>query len=467
MNGVWSDVMDKQERSRMLGGMDVRKLLLKLALPAIIAMMANSLYNLIDTIFISWAADEYAIGALAIAFPVQMLVLAIGIMIGIGSASVFSRAYGRGDEEAMKRSVNTAILLSLFLSVLIALTTYLFIDELLTFFGATAGNIGPAKEYLTFILVALPPFSLSIVMNNLTRAEGRPNIAMISLLIGAGLNIIIDPFLIFDFGFGLGIRGAALATAISKTVSFIYVFNRAMQPESALVIRIRELYKVDFSMIREITAVGMPTFVRNSLGAVLVIIVNNLIVAHVPDDPEMYISIYGVITRLIMFTLLPGFGLVQGLQPIVGFNFGAKFYERLHRVISFASKLLFSYYLAVSALVLVFAPQLFMLFSPEGNPDFIDPGARAFRIVALGFSMITFQVLLSAVYQAMGYAFRAFLVALSRQFVLFIPISVILTYLLQDIDGVWLAFVISDLVAGGVSLLVHLYEMRVLKRRYA
>ncbi len=465
--------MDTEQRSRMLGNMDVRKLLVKLSIPAIIAMMANAIYNLVDTIFIGRAVDTIAIGALSIAFPVQMIVLAIGIMIGIGSASVFSRAYGRGDNETMVRTVNTALFMGLVLSVAISLLTYIFLEPLLVFFGATAGNIDYAREYLVFILVALPPFSLSIILNNLTRAEGRPNVAMISLLIGAGLNIVLDPFLIFDFGLGLGVRGAAIATAISKTASFIYVLSRAMTPKSALVIRLKTLYKVDFQVAKEMLAVGAPTFVRNSLGAILVIIVNNLIRHYETANPEIYISIYGVITRMTMFTLLPGFGLVQGLQPIVGFNFGARFYQRLMDVLSFATKLVFGYFFLMSVIVIVFARPLFLLFSPEGATEpalheiFITEGSRAFRIVAAGFTMISFQVLLSAVYQAMGYALRAFFVALSRQFFLFIPLAFLFTHLTGDVIGVWFAFVASDLLAGGGSLAVHLYEMHILKQKIA
>ncbi len=453
-----------EERSRMLGNMNVKKLLIKLSIPAIIAMMVNALYNLVDTIFIAWGAGEIAIGALAIAFPVQMIVLAIGIMIGIGSASVFSRAYGRGDEDAMVRSVNTAILLNVILSLFVSLITYIFLEELLYFFGASAGNIDYAREYLLFILIALPPFSLSIVLNNLTRAEGRPNIAMISLVIGAGLNILLDPIFIFDFGLGLGVRGAALATAISKTVSFVYVFSRARTPASALSIRLRTIYKLDLKMAYEILTVGMPTFVRNTLGAILVVIVNRLINHYEPLNPEIYVSIYGVITRLMMFTLLPGFGLVQGLQPIVGFNYGAEFHKRLYEVISFTTRLLFGYLMTVTVLVLLFARPLFILFSPDVDEVFVENGATAFRIVALGFSMISFQVLLSSVYQAMGYAFRAFLVAVSRQFVLFIPLAFLLTYFFST-QGIWFAFVAADVIAGTLSLWVYLYEMRDLKQK--
>ncbi len=457
--------MDREERSRMLGNMDVRRLLVKLSIPAIIAMIVNALYNLIDTLFVSWSDGELAIGALSITFPIQMIVLAIGLMIGIGSGSVFSRAYGRDDEASMRRVVNTALLLNLVLSVAVSGIGLIFMDDLLRFFGATASNIDFARDYLFFILLGMPPFSLAIVLNNLTRAEGRARVAMYSLLIGAGLNIILDPFFIFDFGLGMGVSGAALATVISKSASFIFIFYMAMRPESALKIDLRKIYRIDLRMMWEVIAIGMPTFVRNTLGAALVIIINNLINFYAPGDPAIYISIYGVITRMMMFSLMPGFGLVQGLTPIVGFNFGARFHRRLYDVISFANRILFIYFLIVTIVVIIFAEQIFMLFSRGVNDtEFIEYGAFALRVVALAFTMITFQIVLSSVYQAMGYAMRAFFVALSRQFFLFIPLAFLLTSLL-GLDGVWWAFVAADATAGGFSFLVYQYEMRDLKKK--
>ncbi len=452
------------ERSEMLGGMNVKKLLIKMSVPATLAMGVNALYNFVDTLFVSWSDGELAIGALSIAFPIQMIVLAIGLMIGIGSASVFSRAFGRGDADAMRRSVNTAIGLNLGLSLLIMVLGLFFLDDLLVLFGATDSNIGFAHDYLIYILIGLPPFSLSLVLNNLVRAEGRANVAMISLMIGGGLNIVLDPFFIFDFGLGMGVSGAALATVISKTASFVYVLVMAMKPNSELKLSIKHMLKLDTSMIKEITAIGMPTFVRNILGAVLVILVNNLINIHAPGDPAIYISVYGVITRIIQFSLLPGLGIVQGLTPIVGFNFGAQFHRRLHDVIGFATRLLVSYFFIMTLFVLISARYIFILFSSEEGTEFLTIGTSAIRIVALGFTMISFQILLSAVYQAMGYAKRAFLVALSRQFFLFIPLAIVLSYAF-GVDGIWWAFVGADVIAGLLCLLVYTYEMRELKTK--
>ncbi len=455
-----------KERSEMLGGMDVKKLLIKLSIPATIAMMANALYNLVDTIFVARGAGEIAIGSLAIVFPIQMIVLAIGLMIGIGSSSIFSRAYGRGDQESMTRAVNTALLLNVIISITITIIALLFVDPILYFFGASAENFDYAKEYMVFILISLVPFSLAIVLNNLTRAEGRANIAMISLLIGAIVNIVLDPIFIFDWGFGMGVRGAALATLIAKTSSFIYIFSRALSPESSLNVNLRTIHKFDFKMTREIVAIGVPTFVRNTLGAVLVIIINNLINAYAPVDigPGIYISIYGVINRMIMFLLLPGFGLVQGLIPIVGFNFGAKFHRRLHDVLTYSVRLIMIYFVGIFLVTLVSADVLFRVFSPENDTFFITEGARAFRIISVGFTMIGFQVVLSSVYQAMGYPVRAFLVAMSRQFILFIPLVYLFTYLF-GITGIWLTFLVADLVAGLASYIVYRYEMKDLRTK--
>lgn len=453
--------MNRQNQD-MLGNMHVKKLLFKLALPATAAMIINALYNLVDTFFVGWGSGTLAIGALSIAYPIQMIVLAIGLMIGVGSSSVFSRAFGRDDPATMKKSVSTAITVNVILSASLSITAFLFLEPLLVLFGASESNIGFARDYLEIILIALVPFSLSIMFNNLTRAEGRPKIAMISLMIGAGLNIILDPIFIFDFGLGLGVRGAAYATAIAKTASFLYVFVMALSKESSLMIDVKHLFVIDFKVLAEIFAVGLPSFVRTAMGGVLIIIVNNLINFYAPGDPAIYISIYGVINRLIRFTLMPGFGLVQGLVPIVGFNFGAKLNERLYDVIAYASRLLLSYFTIVLILVMVFAETMFLLFGGGEDAIFVTEGAKAFRIVALGFSFVTYQVILSSTYQAMGFPVRAFFVALSRRFLVFIPAAFILTRLF-GLEGIWWTFFAADFVTGTISYLVYRYEMKTLK----
>ncbi|MFW5794480.1 MAG: MATE family efflux transporter [Bacillota bacterium] len=461
-----------KEKSQMLRYMNVKKLLIKLAIPSILAMTVNALYNLVDTFFVSQSEGKDSIGALTIAYPIQLIILAIGLMLGVGSASVFSRAFGRKDIDTMKKSVNTAIFLNIALTLSISLVTYIFLEDLLNLFGAVPENINYARDYLLIILIALIPFSLSVMMNNLTRAEGRVKIAMWSLVIGAGVNIVLDPLFIYDWGFGLGIQGAAYATAIGKTVAFIYIFGHAMTKKSSLAIDFKYIIKPSFKVGSEVIAVGLPSFARVSMGALLIIIVNNLIKTYAlnSDDAAMYQSIYGVINRLLRFSLMAGFGLVQGMVPIVGYNFGAKIYERVYGVLKFASLLLLAYFTFALIGVLIFAPNLFAIFTSgddlAGDIEFINTGAKAFRIVAIGFAFITYQVILSSSYQAMGYPVRAFIVALSRRFILFIPFAFLLTYLI-GVDGIWWTFVAADLIAGTASYIVYLFEMKQLKARFA
>ncbi|MDD3711890.1 MAG: MATE family efflux transporter [Candidatus Izemoplasmatales bacterium] len=454
----------EDKRSELLGTKDVKKALIELTIPATFAMIVTALYNLVDTIFVGRGVGDIAIGALSIANPVQMIVMAFGLMIGIGASSIFSRAYGRSDKETMRKSVNTAIFMGIVLSIAIAVLGIIFLDEMLYFFGATEGNIEYAHEYLFYILIGLIPFSLSVIFNNLARAEGRAKIAMISMIIGAGVNIILDPIFIYDWGLDMGVKGAAIATIIAKTASFIYIFAASLSNNSNLNIKLRKLHQVDVKMVGEITAIGFPSFVRNALGAVLVIIVNNLIKKYVPMEPEIYISIFGVVNRLLMFLMMPGFGLVQGLQPIVGFNFGAKLYQRLYDVIDYAKKLMTIYFISILAISLIFAKQLFLLFSNEQNPIFMTAGPAALRWVSIGFILVGFQIILSSVYQAMGYAVRSFLVAMSRQFILFIPLVFIFTSV-WGVAGIWYTFMISDILAGLLSFIVYEYEMRDLKRK--
>lgn len=460
-----------KEKSQMLRYMNIKKLLIKLAIPSILAMTVNALYNLVDTIFVSQSEGRDAIGALTIAYPIQLIILAIGLMLGVGSASVFSRAFGRKDIDTMKKSVNTAIFLNVSLTLTISFFTYLFLEDLLLLFGAVPENINYARDYLLIILIALIPFSLSVMMNNLTRAEGRVKIAMWSLVIGAGVNIVLDPLFIFDWGLGLGIQGAAYATAIGKTAAFIFIFGQALSKKSSLAIDLKYIVKPSMKVGKEVIAVGLPSFARVAMGALLIIVVNNLIKRYAFDSDEaaMYQSIYAVINRLLRFSLMAGFGLVQGMVPIIGYNFGAKIYERVHGVLKFASLLLLGYFTFALIGVMVFAPNLFEIFTKGEdllvNAEFIKSGAQAFRIVALGFAFITYQVVLSSSYQAMGYPVRAFIVALSRRFILFIPIAYLLTHLI-GVDGIWWTFVAADVIAGLGSFIVYLFEMKQLKTRF-
>lgn len=449
------------ERNELLGKYPVKKVLMKLSVPAIAGMMANALYNFVDTLFVARGAGEYAIGGLALAFPIQMIVMAVGLMIGMGSASVFSRAFGRKDEEMMEKSVNTAIWIDVIGAFIFTILGFLFLQELLVFFGATTSNIGYATDYMSVILIGLIPLSLSMVLNNLTRAEGRAKVAMVSMMIGTLLNIVLDPIFIFDFGFGLGVKGAAIATVISQIVAFLYILRQSMTKDSQLKIKLHKLFWIDFEATKQIIIIGLPTFLRNSIGAFLAIIIYRLINKYTVGDPGIYISIYGVINRVMMFVFMPGFGIVQGLSPIVGYNFGAKNFKRLKDVTIYATKIIVLYFIGGFLFIQLFANQIFILFSETNDLFFIEYGTTAFKTISIGFILVGFQVVVSALYQAVGYPVKATIVSLSRQILFFIPLVYLLSSLL-GLEGVWISFMISDLLAGLIGVVLLIYEMKVI-----
>lgn len=459
------------KRAELLGKYPVKKLLVKLSIPATAGMMVNALYNLVDTFYVARGAGEVAIGALTFAFPAQMIIMAIGLMIGIGSASVFSRAYGRNDREKMNNVVNTAIRIDAFFAIVLAVIGFIYLDQLLTFFGASASNIGYAKDYLSVILIGLVPLSLSMVLNNLTRAEGRVNIAMIAMMLGAGTNIIIDPIFIFDevtvFGFtikllGLGVRGAGIATVLSQIISFSYILSKTFSKDSQIRVNFKNWFDIHYETVKDIIVIGIPTFLRNSLGAFLAILILKLINFYAVGDPNLYQSVYGVINKMIFFIFMPGFGIVQGLAPIVGFNYGAKNYERIREVIIFAIKIVLTYLIGGFIFVQLFATSIFTIFSKNNDVFFIEYGARSFRIVSYGFILVAFQFLVASVYQSLGYPRRALFVAISRQTLIFVPLVFIVTHF-YGIDGIWYAYATSDLLAGLLGLFMIIYELRVFK----
>ena len=452
-----------KKNSELLGNTNIRKLLIKLSIPAIVGMGVNALYNLVDTIFVAQGAGEIAIGALAYAFPVQMVLYAVGLMIGIGGSSVFSRAYGRGDKETMKHTINTSLRVGIILALLVSLLGYLFLDEMLLFFRASESNIGFARDYLSVILIGLVPLTLSMILNNFARAEGRANLAMFGFIMGAGLNIILDPIFIYDWGLGLGVKGAAIATVISQFSSFTFLFINSLSKKSVLELDFVNPFLINFKVLKDVVVIGFPTFIRNSLGSVLSIIIFIIIDESVNGDPAIYISIYGVINRLINFIFLPSFGVVQGLSPIVGFNYGAKKFDRIKEAINDALIFVFGYFTVALILIQIFAPQMFMIFSSRESDFFITTGARSFRILSLGFMFVSFQVIMGSVYQAMGYPVKALLVSLSRQFLFFLPLVFVLVNIF-GLDGLWYTFAIADVLAGILSIALFVLEKRNINR---
>ncbi len=444
------------ERSIQLGNEKISKLLFNLSLPATIGMIVNALYNIIDTIFIGRGVGTLAIGGLTIAFPIQMLIMAFAQMVGIGSASAISRNLGAGNVEKADHVAGNSFVAILILSSVLMTLGFLFTDPLLRLFGASDTILPYAKDYITIILMGSVFFSFTVSSNNLVRAEGNAKVAMISMLIGTGLNIILDP--IFIFTFDMGIRGAAYATIISQFCSFIFLSTYLFSGKSTIKVRWHHL-KPDFSILKEIFSVGLASFSRQVAGSAVAIVVNNSLVFYGGD---LAISIFGIINRVIMFLFMPMFGVVQGVQPIAGFNYGAHKYERVREVVKLAV-IVTVIYASISVLIAqLFPSAIFSIFTTDS--DLIAKGAPALRLVLLMLPIVGIQIVGGSLFQSLGKALPSLVVSMLRQTLILIPLLLTLPKIAGlGLTGIWISYPMADFLSTVITGFLLMRELKLMK----
>ena len=428
--------------SESLGSERIAKLLVRLSAPAMVGLLVQALYNLTDTIFVGRGIGTLGIAGIAIALPVQLVVMAIAMMLGIGSASIVSRSLGAGDRARANRTLGNLFTLILGLSFLITVVGSLFIGSLVKLFGATESILPYSVDYLRIILIGTVFFMFAMATNAVVRAEGNAKVAMWTMLISAGLNIVLDP--LFIFGLHMGIRGAALATVLAQATTVIYLVFYFLGGRSGLRARFRDLV-LDRRITVEIFTVGGASFARQAAGSILVIVLNKTLALHGGD---IAIAAFGILNRLFMFLFLPMFGIVQGLQPIVGFNYGARRGDRARQAVRLASIATTVISTAAFVLMMVIPGPLLEVFSKDRQ--LIALGIPATRIIVLAFPTIGFQVVTAGMYQALGHAIPAIILALLRQVILLVPLVLILPQFL-NLAGVWAAFPIADGMAAAVT----------------
>ena len=436
-----------------LGEERISKLLVNLSLPATIGMMVNALYNLVDTIFVGRGVGALAIGGLTIAFPIQMFIMAFAQMIGIGAASAISRSLGAKDIEKADYVAGNSFLLIVILSSIIAIIGLTFTEPMLRLFGATDTILPYAKDYITIILWGSVFFSFAMSSNNLIRAEGNAKVAMATMLIGAILNIILDP--IFIFVFKMGVKGAALATVISKFVSFLYVLTYLYSGKSSLKVKLHHL-KPKMYIIIEILTVGFAAFARHVTGSVVAIVVNNSLRFFGGD---MALIIVGILHRVTMFVFMPLFGVVQGMQPIVGFNYGAKKFDRVKETLKLS--LITTTVIATFGWLIIelFPFAIISVFTRDA--EIIKEGSTIMRIVISMIPLIGIQIVGAALFQSLGKAVPSLILALLRQVLLFIPLVIILPRVLGlGLLGLWIAYPAADILSVVLTVLFLKSELK-------
>jgi len=420
-------------------------------------MLANALYNLVDTIFVGRGVGSLAIGALAIAFPLQILIVAIAQTIGIGAGSAVSRSLGAGKVDRAKCVVGNSFFCIIALSLTVSGIGLIFIEQILIFFGATQTILPYARDYVVVILWGLTFFSFAISSNNLIRAEGNARVAMVSMLIGAILNIILDP--IYIFVFDLGIQGAALATITAQFCSFVYILHYIYGKETSLTIKLHHL-KPNLSIIKEIIIVGLPSFARLSAGSISTLLVNQSLRFYGGD---LAIIILGVIIKITRFLFMPMFGVVQGMQPIAGYNYGARQYNRVFEVLNLTIKVLLILSSFLCLIMILWPAQVIAIFT--NDLEVIQTGIPVMRIILFSIPVLSIQITGATLFQALGKPMPAIVFSLLRRVLLFIPLIIILPRLSQlGLLGIWISYPIADIFSAIITWFFLRSEIRKIRQ---
>ena len=444
----------RNERQEMLANERIGKLLWKMSLPAGIGMFVMTLYNVVDTIFIGHAVGPLGIAGLSIVFPIQILTMGLGMMIGIGGASLISRSLGARDFQGAERTLGNAIFSVFVLGILLAVIGLFNSSFWLRLFGASETILPYAKDYLGVILLGIVFRMFSMSANSLIRAEGNARVPMIAMLIGAILNILLDT--VFIMAFGMGIKGAAIATVLSQVVTSLYIIHYYLFQNSSLKVRLKNLVPA-YTVTRGIVAIGFGSFVRTAGASLVFLIVNRTLIDYGGD---LAVATFGMILRTMMFAYMPVMSVGQGLQPILGFNYGAKRFDRALQVIKLAV-IVATIFSIISFLFIFFLPTPIMrIFTTDGS--LISAGSHAAGLVFLAAYLIGFQMIGAVVFQAFGKVVPTFLTATSRQILFLLPLVFMLPKFLQ-LDGIWLSFPISDALSFLLTLALFIHQIRALR----
>jgi putative MATE family efflux protein len=419
----------------MLATETIGKLLFRLSLPAIVGMLVTALYNVVDTIFVGHAVGTVGIGGLSVVFPIQVLLIAVAQTFGIGGASRISRCMGAKDTHGAGLTFGNMVLLAMVAGFGFLILGLVIPVPLMYLFGATETILPSALEYFKIINLSSPLMAFIMATNNAVRAEGNAGFAMLVMMLGAGLNILLDP--VFIFVLDMGIRGAAIATVISNAVGCILLGIYFARRKSEIPVGWR-FFRLDKGVSFEILAVGASSFARSGAMGFTTILLNHTLRTLGGD---VGIATFGIIFRLLMFLFMPLNGITQGLQPIVGFNYGARQFGRVRQSIKIAS--VWATCAATAAFIVLLAFPEFFIRCFTSDPDLVASGVNALRCALFCLPLAGYQIIGGGVFQALGKAIPALLLTLSRQVLILIPLVIILPNFF-GLNGVWYAFPVSD-----------------------
>ena len=428
------------------------KLLLQQSLPASIGFLVMSFYQMVDVFFVSrYAEGEIAIAAITVVLPITFLISSFGMAIGVGGSSVLARALGEGDTIKAQKTFGNQIKLTLGFVLFFVLVGFVFQEQLLRVFGANDEIIPFAKKYFNILLVGLPFLGWAMMTNNVIRAEGKPKVAMLTMIIPAVSNIILDYVLIYNFN--MGITGAAVATSSGYILSGLYTLWFFVSGRSELKL-IPDDLKLDFVLIKEITSIGSITLVRQSMFSILAIVLYSQLnkwglTAYEntlgQSGGSHAIAIYGLIRGFTLFVAFPIIGIMQGLMPIISYNYGAKNWQRVRHAVWLAIKWTTTISIILLTIITVFPQELIEIFTED--KDLLNHTPRVLQLIFLSLPVMGIGFIGGAFFQAIGKPIPALILTLARQGLFMIPLMYLLSNFI-GLDGVWFSMPLGEILAG-------------------
>lgn len=441
------------DKSVALGEQKISTLLWYYSVPAIIGMVVNALYNVVDSIFVGQGVGEIGLIAVTIAFPLMMILMAVGMFVGLGAASLVSIRLGEQDKAGAELILGNALTMVIGLVVITTAAALWFLEPLLLFLGATPDVLPYAKSFMTIILAGSVFMHISFGLNGIIRAQGDPKTALLTMLIGAVLNTILNP--LFIFGLHWGIEGSAWATVCSQAVATVWVMTYFIKGTGTLQLKRRYL-AVQSEVMTGIAKIGLAPFLLQIGNSLVIVVLNFSLMTY---GGALAIAAFGIINRVLMLMLMPVMGISQGAQPIIGYNYGAGNYRRVIETVKLAV-------IAASGLcafgfvgVQLLDVHIIRLFN--GNPELVQLGADGLRLFLLMLPIIGFQIISANYFQAVGKAGYAIVFNVLRQIILLIPLIFLLPKF-WGLTGIWLAGPISDIGAALLTGIFMAREIRIL-----
>ena len=445
--------MDNKKATLELGTKPVGKLLAQYALPAIIAMTAASLYNIIDRVFIGQVVGPMAISGLAITFPFMILAAAFGAAVGVGAATTISVKLGQKDYESAENTLGNTITLNLIIGLAFGGICLLFLDPILRFFGASDATLPYARDFMQIILAGNVFSHMYFGMNAVLRAASKPRMAMFATIFTVAMNILLDA--VFILWWHWGIKGAAFATVISQVLALCWQMKLFSNKNELLHLK-RGIYKLKANLVRNIISIGISPFLMNACACVIVIFINNQLVKFGGD---IAVGAYGIANSIAMSFIMFVIGLNQGMQPIAGYNYGAQQYGRMMRVVKLS---------IITAICIMLTGWTLAMFAPyycarmfTKDPELIKGSIKAIQIIMMMYPFIGCQMVITNFFQCIGKVKISIFLSLSRQLLFLLPLLVLLPNF-YGINGVWASMPTSDLI----SVIVAISIMTVYLRRF-